>query len=177
MEPPSTSATTTICRERAFASVLCVVGQSDKGRRFRENTGVSDLVTLGTALGFGVAFVRRGTFNMELPPRPLTVEDGPKAEISRALNDIHREVAGAAGGQSSAYWTVWKQGLHELEQAVAAEPGVTSDRLRWKLELTKTLYWQNHARQVRALADQSTKVRAEFTGRQYHYFPVEPANV
>lgn len=159
--------------ERAFSSVL-VVAAKNGASRFREKTGISDLVKVGIAGGFGVGFVYEGTFRLELPPRLLPVDEQARDAVGRALNDLHRECAGAAGGQSSAYWTLWKQGRHELEQAVAAQPGITVAELRWKLNLTNTLYWQNHNAQVRALAEQSKKVRAEFEGRGYRYYPISP---
>ncbi|MBW7935043.1 MAG: hypothetical protein H3C62_15840, partial [Gemmatimonadaceae bacterium] len=152
--------------ERAFSSVLVVAGQSDAARAWRDKTGVSDLVKIGLVAGFGVAFVRNGVFRLECPPRELAVEDGARKAVARALCDLHREVAGDAGGQSSAYWTLWKQGLRDLEAAVRAQPGINVAELRWKLELTKTLYWRNHNAQVRALAEQSKCVRAEFHGRE-----------
>lgn len=159
--------------ERAFSTVLCVVGQPNTSHAWRDKSGVSDLVVLGGAIGFGVGMVRAGKFYMELAPRPLLVEDGPRESVAMACNDIHRAVASAAGGQSSAYWTLWKQGIHELEQAVIAVPGVNVAALRYKLEACRTLYWRNHNAQIRTMAEQSKKVRAEFTGREYRYYPVE----
>ena len=157
-------------QERAFASVLCVVGLRETARHNTKDGG-SDLMTLGIELGFGVATVRGKNFKLVLAPRPLLVEAEPKAIVSRALNDIHREVAGAAGGQSSAYWTEWKQGIYEIEQAVAKKPGINVYELRFALKITGVLYWQNHNAQIRTMAEQSKKIRAEFAGREYRYFP------
>lgn len=162
--------------ERAFTTVLLVAGQSDTKRRWRANTGIGDLVHLGQRVGFGVGAVRKDTFTLELPPRSLTVDVAAREVVARALNDIHRAVASAAGGQTSAYWTEWKQGLHELEQAVLLRPGQTTGQLVCQLRHTgrSPLYWQNHAAQIRALAEQSTRIRAEFSGREYRFFPVLP---
>lgn len=157
-------------QERAFSTVLLVVGRAGNVG-WKENDGIGQMVTLGTLLGFGVAWVKGDHFKLELPPRPLLIEPEAVEAVSCALNDIHREVAGAAGGQYSAYWTLWKQGIYELEQAVVVQPGISVRELRYKLNLTGTLYWRNHNAQIRTLAEQSKKVRAEFAGREYKYFP------
>jgi hypothetical protein len=160
--------------ERAFATVLLVAGQTETRRRWGARTGIGDLIDLGQRVGFGVGAVRNDTFTLELPPRTLAVEPGAREIVARALNDIHRAVAGDAGGQSSAYWTEWKQGLHELEQAVLRKPGQTTSQLVIELRHIgrSPLYWQNHAAQIRALAEQSPRIRAEFHGREFRFFPV-----
>ena len=157
--------------ERAFSTVLCVVG-AEAGGGFHRQGGITNLAILGVALGFGVATVRGEKFNVELAPRWLNAEDGPRAVVAQALNEVHRAVASAAGSPSSAYWTLWKQGIHEVAMAVAAEPGITARQLRRKANLHGVLYWLNEAAQVRMLAEQSKRVRVDSTGREYRYYPV-----
>lgn len=161
-------------QEGAFATVLLVAGEAQP-RGYRSHSGVMDLVLLGQMIGFGVASVRGDNFAIQLPPRPLVIEQLARDRVARALNDIHRAVASAAGDTSSRYWTLWKQGVHEVEKAVAKQPGITTSQLSWEVARAwpGALYWNNAKAQVRQLAEASKAVRVELHGREFRYFPVE----
>lgn len=167
--------------ERAFRTILAVVGVTDESYYRRSGAG-ADLSRVAREIGFGVAIIRHkpaaerhpasNTFELLIPPRPLETEPHAVASISRALNDVHRAAAAAAGSTSSAYWTLWKQGTHELEQLVAKEPGLSPSDAAWKLRPSGVLYWQNERQQIRKMAELSKKILIEYEKGRLRYFPV-----
>jgi hypothetical protein len=162
--------------EGAFATVLGVVGVRERSRYRRTDCG-DDLAHVAREVGFGVLriLVREEAptlFTLLVPPRPRAVDPPGREAVSRALNDVHRGVAAPAGSPHSAYWTLWKQGVADLEHAVAKEPGITPEAAMRALHNSGIFYWRNEVQQVRKLAESSSRLRVVYVRGRLHYYPV-----
>ena len=174
----------------AFRTVIGVIPLSPPRQKYAhvltENTAVlsEDLLSVARAVGFGIATLnypnppskfypgpREIGFKLWVAPRILVTCSSSVAQVSRALNDIHREVSAEAGGQSSRYWTPWKQGVHDLEQLVVKRPGITCKDAAADYSLAKSLYWQSKPGQVRKLAEASDKIELKWTHGKYLLYP------
>lgn len=154
--------------ECAYRTVLAVVGAPLQSKA---RAAPDDLICVAKYIGFGVALVRNHTLSVLWPPRTLDVDAAAVTEASLALGDVHRGCMGEPGATSSKYWTLWKQGVADLERVVRESPGVNASTAQRRMAtFSSALYWGQQIAQVRKMAEASKAIRIERIGRELRYY-------